>query len=82
MGVRNKIIKVFGYFGIVLLTFIECYAISFVGMGTILSLVCAVWSFIHPLPALFSEHYGVIMLIEAVIPSIIMTVKVLLEAKK
>lgn len=60
--IRNRFIKGLGYIGIGIITLITSYIIALVGMCFPFSLVCAVWSFITPLPAYIAENYGIILL--------------------
>lgn len=78
----NFIVKYAGYLGIYLLTLIESFIISVVGMGSLLSIVLAVWSFITPLPAIFTDSYGVALLTASLIPSVILFIYIIVHLDK
>lgn len=80
MGVRNKIIKALGYIGIYFLTLLESYLISIVGVGTIMSIICMIWSFFAPLSQTISSQYGVIMLVSAVAPATAIFIYIMAKA--
>lgn len=80
MSLMNKVVKYTGFFGIFITTLISGYFIALAGMCILMSLVCAVWSFIQPLPQYIAEHYGVLLLQSAVPSGIAVTVYVIFNA--
>ena len=82
MSIRNKIVKALGYVGIVLLTMVSSYVIAFVGMCFPASLICAVWSFIKPLPDYIARNFGILLLQSSVPVGIFITLYVLKYALK
>lgn len=82
MKMVNKFFKFWGYLLVYLLTFFESYLIALLGVSVVASLICAVWSFITPLPAYISEHYGVLLLQGTIPVAFITMFYILLKVKK
>ena len=80
MSLMNKVVKYTGFFGIFIVTLISGYFIAIAGMCILMSLVCAVWSFIQPLPQYIAEHYGVLLLQGSIPLGIVITVYVIFHA--
>lgn len=82
MSLLNKVIKYSGFFGIGIVTLISGYLIALAGMCIAMSLMCAVWSFIQPLPQYLAEHYGVLLLQSSIPLGVVLTVFVFINACK
>lgn len=78
----NLIVKGLGYFGIYLVTLLESFILSIIGMGSIISIVLGVWSFFAPIPLVFTDRYGLALLTASVVPSIILFIYILTHLKK
>lgn len=82
MGVQNKLIKFIGYIMVYVVAFIENYLLSVLIMGSLASLVFAVWSFITPVPAFVASHYGIMLILGSLPLGIVLMIYVLIQAKK
>lgn len=82
MSLIGKIVKYTGFFGIGVVTLISSYFIALAGMCILMSAVCAVWSFIQPLPQYIAEHYGVLLLQSSIPLGIVIAVYVIIHAYK
>lgn len=63
MSVRNKLVKGLSYAGVFIVVAIEHYFIGLLAVGAPFTLVCAVWSFIRPLPQYVIDNYGKLYLL-------------------
>lgn len=81
----NRIVKLLGYFLIYLATFINCYLLSFLVVGTCMSLVMTIlgtFSFVPVMLAnMFWFYHYVFALILSLIIFIVMVVKVNVKIK-
>lgn len=66
MSVRNKLVKGLSYAGVFIVVAIEHYFIGLLAVGAPFTLVCAVWSFIRPLPQYVAENYGKLYLLVSI----------------
>ena len=66
MKVVNKLFKFFGYVAVYMITFLNCYCMSLLVSGSLLSIVCAVLSIVMKLPTIFIESFWLIYLITAI----------------
>lgn len=82
MLVRNKLIKALGYFFIGFVTFFEAFLLAVLTAGILFSLVCAVWSFITPLPAYIATNYGILLLVGAIPFAVCYFVYIAIQAMK
>lgn len=82
MGAKNKFIKSLGYLFVYFMTLIESYLIALLIISVFSSLICAVWSFITPLPSYIGRYYGVLMLQGAIPVSIGIFIYIIKQAKK
>lgn len=82
MLVRNKLIRALGYMFIWLITLIEAFLLAVLTAGILFSLVCAVWSFITPLPAYIATKYGILLLVGAIPFTVYYFVYIAKQARK
>lgn len=82
MLVRNKLIKALGYMFIWLVTFIEAFLLAVLTAGILFSLICAVWSFITPLPAYIATKYGILLLVGAIPFAVCYFIYIAIQARK
>ena len=62
MKAVNRFIKGIWYIGLYLMALFESYVIALLMVSILASVICAVWSFITPLPSYISTYYGVLLL--------------------
>ena len=80
MSVRNILVKSLGYFGVYLVTLVNGYFISLLGMSVIFSAVCTVWSFIEALPQFIAENYGKLLLLASLPIGIVLSIYIMFRA--
>ena len=82
MSMVNKFIKGIWYIGLYLIALIESYLIALLFTGLLASAVCAVWSFITPLPSYIGAHYGILLLQGAIPVSIGLSIYIMKTSVK
>lgn len=80
MKAVNKLFKFFGYVVVYMITFLQCYCMSLLVSGSLLSIVCAVLSIVMKLPAIFIESFWLIYLITAIPIAVIFFIIVVTNA--
>ena len=77
-----KLLKFIGYTGAYLWALLQSYLIAILLTATLASIICAIWSFIKPLPAYIGAHYGILILQGAIPLSLIFLIYILSKVKK
>ena len=66
MKLWGKLVKFFGYVGIYLVTLLQCYGMSLIVSGSIMSIVCAIMSIFIVLPRLIIEKFWLVLLLGSI----------------
>ena len=80
MKVLNLFVKIPLYAGIYFVTLISSYLVSVVITAVVLAVICAIWSFIQPLPELLSARYGEILLLSSIPACIVFFIYTVIRA--